>query len=81
MTKNDISAIFNLSVGLLYLIFSMKYNPGDITNPQPGFFPRIIGMIVVSCSLLLLLSSLRRREQKDKLNVIWEGFTFVPKSK
>lgn len=73
MRKDDISAIVNICVALFYLIYSLKYNAGSIDNPQIGFFPRIIGIVMVFCGLVFLLSCLRRREQKDKLHVILEG--------
>lgn len=73
MRKDDISAITNISVGLFYLIYSLKYNAGSIGNPQLGFFPRIIGIIMLFCSLIFLLFCLHKRRQKDKLHVIWEG--------
>jgi hypothetical protein len=73
MRKDEIGAIFCICFGLFYLIASLKYDTGSITNPQPGFFPRIIGLLIVICSFSVLFSSLRNKKQKDKLNVIWEG--------
>lgn len=73
MRKDDISAILNIGFGLFYLIYSLKYNAGSIDNPQLGFFPRIIGIVMVFFSLMFLLFCIRKRGQKDKLHVIWEG--------
>lgn len=73
MTKDEVSAIFIISIGGFYLIYSLDYNTGSLANPQHGFFPRIIGIALVASNLVLLLSSLFKRKQKDKLSTIWEG--------
>lgn len=73
MIKDVISSIFLLCLGLFYLILSLKYHAGDLANPQPGFLPRIVGLVIVSFSLMLLISSLRDQKKKEKLNSLWQG--------
>ncbi len=73
MVKDIISSIFLLCVGIIYLVLSTHYYAGSMANPQSGFLPRIVGVIIVSCSTLLLISSLRHRKKENKINSLWEG--------
>jgi len=73
MVKDSISSIFLLCVGVIYLVLSTSYQAGSMANPQSGFLPRIIGLIIVCFSLFLLISSLRRPDKKEKLNSLWKG--------
>ena len=43
-----------LAFGLVYLLVALELKPGTITDPGPGFFPRIlgVGMIVVAAAII-----------------------------
>ncbi len=73
MVKDIISSIFLLCVGMIYLILSTSYYAGSLANPQSGFLPRIVGLIIVCFSSILLISSLRDRKKRDKINSLWKG--------
>lgn len=73
MVKDIISSIFLLCVGMIYLILSASYYAGSLANPQSGFLPRIVGLIIVCFSSILLISSLRDRKKRDKINSLWNG--------
>ncbi len=75
MKKEECGAIFFLCFGLFYLFASMIYDMGSLHNPQPGFFPRIMGCVMIFLSLAILTSALRKRKQAEKLSTIWEGFS------
>ena len=49
-----ISGIFLLMVGLLLSVGSFSYPIGRITNPGIGFFPFILGLLLILLSLMLL---------------------------
>jgi putative tricarboxylic transport membrane protein len=76
MKRDEVGAIFFICLGLFYVIISMKYDMGTFHNPQPGFLPRAMGVIMVFLSTLVLVKSLRRRKQETGLSEVWEGFGF-----
>ena len=49
-----ISGIFWLIVGLLCSIWGISYPIGHIINPGPGFFPLVVGILLVFFSFILL---------------------------
>lgn len=74
MKRDAVGAIFFICVGLFFVIVSMQYDMGTIHNPQLGFFPRVMGIIMVFLSSLVLAGSLRKRKQERGLSAVWEGF-------
>jgi putative tricarboxylic transport membrane protein len=71
--KDIASSIFWLILGVFYLIYSLEYPAGSIANMQPGFFPRLIGMVVIGLSGGAFLSSLKQRGRTRPTD-LWEGF-------
>jgi hypothetical protein len=70
--KDIASSIFCLILGLFYLIYSLEYPAGNVANMQPGFFPRLIGMVVIGLSGGAFLSSLKQWG-RTKPTALWEG--------
>jgi len=73
MKKDECGAIFLLALGVFYLIISFDFDMGTMANPQPGLFPRIIGGFMVLFSSLVLISSLKKRGEKESLSGIWKA--------
>ncbi len=74
MKRDEAGAIFFICLGLFYTLISMKHDMGTIDNPQPGFFPRVMGILMVLLSTLVLVGSFRRRKQDKGLSVVWKEF-------
>ena len=72
MKKDECGAIFFLALGLFYLIVSCQYNVGTLGEPREGFFPIVMGGFMVLLSAWVLLSSLKKRAEKENLREIWE---------
>ena len=72
--KDECGAIFFLALGLFYLIISFPYNAGTMAEPREGFFPIVIGGFMVLFSTLVLLSSLKKRAEKESLRGVWDQF-------
>jgi hypothetical protein len=49
-----ISGMFWLSLGVLFSIWSTFYKMGSLTQPGPGFFPLILGILAILFSLIIL---------------------------
>lgn len=77
MTSNLFASSVTTVIGLVYLITALKYNPGSLSNPGPGLFPRILGSTFLLCSLILLFASWRNRD--DIANSLSKLFTAAEK--
>jgi len=55
-----ISGIFWLVVGLLFTIWSTRYNIGNMIRPGPGLLPLGLGVLLIFLSLILLLGQAKK---------------------
>ena len=64
VSRDVISAVFFLFVGIFYYVSSLQYdlhiNVGGIEKPGPGLLPRGLGVAIILCSLVILITSLFR---------------------
>jgi len=74
MKKDECGAIFFLALGLSYFVISLSYNAGTMENPREGFFPIIMGGFMVLFALSVLISSLKKRSEKESLSGMWNTF-------
>jgi putative tricarboxylic transport membrane protein len=60
--KKDLSSgLFFLVLGLLLILLSLRHSIWGGAGPQEGFFPLLIGLMIVGFSLTILLQSLWSR--------------------
>ena len=75
-SRDVISAGFFLVVGILYYASSLQYdlhiNVGGIEKPGPGLLPRGLGVAIILCSLVILITSIVRERKEPG-----EGFKAV----
>ena len=58
MKHSDVvSGLFWLALGIILTIWAAKYPLGGITNPRPGFFPLLLGLLLIFLSSTLLLKA------------------------
>jgi putative tricarboxylic transport membrane protein len=74
MKKDECGAIFFLALGLFYLVISLSYNVGTMGNPREGFFPIMTGGSMVLFASWALLSSLKKRSEKESVSGVWNKF-------
>ena len=55
-----ISGIFWLTVGLLLSLWSIRYQIGNLINPGSGFFPFLLGILLIFLSLVLLIGQTKK---------------------
>ena len=71
--KEVLSAGFLSCLGIFYLLYSWQYESGTLAGPGPGFFPRILAIILIGSNLWLLLRALLRRKEGTRLRTLLEG--------
>lgn len=76
VSRDAISAGFFLFIGIVYYVSSLQYDVyikvGGIEKPGPGLLPRGLGVAIILCSLVILITALFRRLKKQE-----EGFKAV----
>lgn len=66
VTKDLAGAVVFSFLGFGYLFWSLEYDAGTATTPGPGLFPRLVGIAMAACGLLLAASSLYGRGRKEQ---------------
>jgi hypothetical protein len=74
MQRDFISGLFWLFLGIALSIWSSTYEVGTPTEPQTGFMPFALGMLLVAFSLVLLIGAAKQRKEAiRKQSVILTG--------
>lgn len=66
ITKDLASALVLALLGFAYLIWSFDYDVGTANTPGAGLFPRLLGIAMALCGLLLVAFSLSTRGRKEE---------------
>lgn len=64
--RDIVSSMICIIVALLFCGGALKYGLGSFSDPQPGLYPLILGLIFVVLSLALLFLSLKKRDDGIK---------------
>ncbi len=77
MVKNRdlISSLFWIGVGTLFCLWALKYGFMRLGTPGAGFFPFITGIILISLSSIIFISSLPFKKRKGDVEF---GEKFFP---
>ncbi len=67
------AGIFWFLLGGAVTISSFYYGVGSFSTPGPGFITFFAGAILTLLSLILLISSVRSKEGRQSLGLLWEG--------
>ncbi len=59
--RDFISGIFWLIMGIILAVWSGEYKIGNLTEPGPGFFPLLLGVLLILASLTLLFLTKKSR--------------------
>ncbi|MEO5763753.1 MAG: tripartite tricarboxylate transporter TctB family protein [Casimicrobiaceae bacterium] len=57
--KDFWSGVLFILIGIATIVFAAKYNLGTAARMGPGYFPRILGILLVVLGLVLTLRALR----------------------
>ncbi len=64
--RDIVSSILCVAVAMIFCGGALKYGLGSFSKPAPGLYPFVIGLIFIALSLVLLLSSLKRKRDEVK---------------
>lgn len=56
--KNILSGVFFLVIGAVFMIGSMTYDLGSVSQPGPGFFPLLVSTCVAIIGVLIIIWSI-----------------------
>lgn len=56
---DSLSGILFLIIGSLFLIFSLSYQFGEISEFGPGFYPCLVASLLLINSVLLIIKSIK----------------------
>lgn len=77
MKINLHSGLLFVIVGLIFAIWSTTYDVGTASNMGPGYFPLILGLILVILGLLNVLKSMVVKEVNTPANIAWRPLILI----
>ncbi|MGI6775594.1 MULTISPECIES: tripartite tricarboxylate transporter TctB family protein [Acetomicrobium] len=78
MNSDVIIGIAGLTLGISYFIQSLNLPKAFIGNPwAPIYFPLSLGVLMILCSAILLVESLRRRKKSEKFSARVPWFLII----
>jgi putative tricarboxylic transport membrane protein len=66
ITSEKISSVLFILFGAFLIFESRKYSMGTIDNPGPGFLPFLLGIAIVSMSIVLLIRVWKKMKTQDQ---------------
>ena len=64
--RDIISSSLCIVVAILFCIGGLEYGLGSFSNPAPGLYPFILGLIFIALSMALLFPSLKKKQDTIK---------------
>lgn len=71
------SGLLFVFLGLVFSVWATKYNIGTASNMGPGYFPLVLGVMLVATGVLNLIKSLITNEAKVAANIAWRPLILV----
>jgi hypothetical protein len=76
--KDFWSAVMFILFGALFIIWSAEYQFGSTQRMGPGYFPTILGILLVVLGILVALPALRRNAPESHVeNIGWRGLLVI----
>ena len=57
--KDFWSGVLFIAIGVFAIVYGMKYTLGSAARMGPGYFPRILGILLIGLGAILALRALR----------------------
>ena len=74
--KDFFSGLLFIAIGTFFAVFSWKYDIGTAKEIGPGYFPLILGIVLIFLGLIVLLLSLVTHGEKVRLDK-WQWKPFL----
>ena len=76
--KDFWSATMFIIFGVLFIVWSTDYQFGTTQRMGPGYFPTVLGMMLVALGILVALPSIRHDAQETHVGKIgWRGLLVI----
>ena len=76
--KDFWSAIMFITFGVLFIVWSSEYQFGSTQRMGPGYFPTILGILLLVLGVLVALPSLKADAQETHVGKIgWRGLLVI----
>ncbi|MEW6187634.1 MAG: tripartite tricarboxylate transporter TctB family protein [Thermodesulfobacteriota bacterium] len=73
LNSDRISSLFWLAAGIGITLLSIKYDFGNFLSPGAGFITFFAGALLSLLSLILFISSGKKRGPQSDLKALWKG--------
>ncbi len=70
--RNLIGGTVFLLLSVFILIYSLGLGIGTLYNPQAGFMPAVVSLLILVFSLILVSTALRNRSRRVRLRHVWQ---------
>ena len=71
--RDRMSGLFWLLISILICVQSIRINIGTLNNPGPGFLPFWAGVVLGIFSIVLLVTSILKRNGEKSISSLWKG--------
>jgi len=76
--KDFWSAVMFIVFGVLFIVWSMEYQFGTTQRMGPGYFPTILGILLVVLGVLVALPAIKQDAQETEVGAIgWRGLLVI----
>jgi len=76
--KDFWSAIMFITFGVLFIVWSMEYQFGSTQRMGPGYFPTILGILLLVLGILVALPALKPHAEETHVGKIgWRGLLVI----
>ncbi len=55
--------------GVVFFLYALQYEPGTARSMGPGFFPRVLGVLITLCGIAVLLPALISRAREGHVDL------------
>lgn len=77
ITKDGLGGLLFAGIGLAALLISWNYPVGSTLSMGPGYFPRVVSVLIMALGLLLYLRSLNDREAEPMGEIAWRPLIII----
>jgi len=71
--RDMIASVLLILVGIGVIVWSIRLQVGTLLRPLPGFFPCLVGVLVIVLSLILMVEGWRGRGKAPQAYGEWRG--------
>lgn len=75
--RSILTAVITITIGLLVIVESLGYRLGTARHMGPGYFPVILGTLMVGFGALIALTELRAKNERYRVKPSYRAFVLI----